>query len=124
MKQKPFKRSDRVGGQIQKVLSDLLKKKIKDPRLETATITDVQMAPDLKLAYIYYILNDKEKNKEAVEGFNSAKGFIKRKLAQQLGLRYMPQIKFFYDKSFDYGAHINSVLKTIKADDEENHTAS
>jgi hypothetical protein len=52
-------------------------------------------------------------------GFESAKGFIKRELARELGLRYMPDLKFFYDASFDYGAHINRVLKSIQTDDEK-----
>jgi ribosome-binding factor A len=54
-------------------------------------------------------------------GFESAKGFIKRELARELSLRYMPDLKFFYDASFDYGAHINRVLKTIQTNDERNN---
>ena len=44
-----------------------------------------------------------------------------RQLARELGLRYMPELKFFYDASFDYGAHINRVLKSIRTDDEKNY---
>jgi len=53
---KPFARSDRVGGQIQKVLSEILLKKVKDPRLENASITDVKMSRDLRIARIYFCL--------------------------------------------------------------------
>ncbi len=120
---KPFKRSDRVGGQIQKVMSDLLQKDIKDPRLEMVTITGVKMSRDLKQAYIYFIPSGsserERRNKEAMEGFKSALGFIKRTLASQLGLRYMPNLKFFYDESFDYGERIESVLKDIEVGHEE-----
>ena len=59
-----------------------------------------------------------ERNEEAIEGFSSALGYIKRTLASQLGLRYMPNLKFFYDESFDYGERIESVLKDIEVDDE------
>jgi ribosome-binding factor A len=52
---KPFARSDRVSGQIQKVLSEILLKKIKDPRLEKASITDVKMSRDLRIARIYFV---------------------------------------------------------------------
>jgi len=82
---KPFARSDRVGGQIQKVLSEILLKKVKDPRLD-------------------------------------ALGYVKRTLARQLGLRYMPDLKFFFDESFDYGSHIDKVLKAVKADNGPNNT--
>ena len=118
---KPFVRADRVSGQIQKELSDLLIKQIRDPRLDMATITGVKMSPDLKLARIYFTISgtfpDKEKTiANAVKGFDSALGFIKRTLAKQLGLRYMPDLRFFYDTSFDYGSRIDAVLNDLKND--------
>lgn len=120
---KPFARSDRVSGQVQKVLSDILLKKIKDPRLEAATITSVKMSRDLKFARVYFVTSGgKESIKGAVEGFKSALGYVKRKLAAQLGLRYMPELRFFYDDSFDYGSHIDEVIKAVKSDNEFNNT--
>jgi ribosome-binding factor A len=120
---KPFARSDRVSGQIQKVLSDILLKKIKDPRLEAATITGVKMSRDLKSARVYFVTSGgKESVKEAIEGFKSALGYVKRKLAAQLGLRYMPELRFFYDDSFDYGSHIDEVIKALKSENEFNNT--
>ena len=120
---KTFARSDRVSGQIQKVLSDILLKKIKDPRLEAATITSVKMSRDLKFARVYFVTSGgKESIKEAIEGFKSALGYVKRKLAAQLGLRYMPELRFFYDDSFDYGSHIDEVIKAVKSENEFNNT--
>ena len=120
---KPFARSDRVSGQIQKVLSEILLKKIKDPRLENASITDVKMSRDLRIARIYFVASGNKKSMEdAVEGFKSALGYVKRTLARQLGLRYMPELKFFYDESFDYGSQIDKVLKAVKADNEPNNS--
>jgi ribosome-binding factor A len=120
---KPFARSDRVGGQIQKVLSEILLKKVKDPRLENASITDVKMSRDLRIARIYFVTSGNKKNiEEALEGFKSALGYVKRTVARQLGLRYMPDLKFFYDESFDYGSHIDNVLKALKADNGPNNT--
>ena len=113
---KPFSRADRVGGLLHEVLSDLLKKEIRDPRLEMTTITAVKMSSDLKNAKIYFTMppGSPEARNGAAEGFNSAAGYLKKKLARQLGLRYMPALKFFYDESLDYGAHINQVLKSIQ----------
>jgi len=120
---KPFTRSDRIGGHIQTTLSEILLKKVKDPRLETATITDVKVSRDLRIARVYFVTSGNKKNMEEVaEGFKSALGYVKRNLARQLGLRYMPDIKFCYDESFDYGSHINKVLKTVKADNGHNNT--
>ena len=120
---KPFARSDRIRGQIQKILSEILLKKVKDPRLKNASITDVKMSRDLRIARIYFVASGNKKSmEEAAEGFKSALGYVKRTLARQLGLRYMPDLKFFYDDSFDYGSHIDDVLKALKADNGTNNT--
>ena len=112
---KPFSRADRVGGQIQKVLSEVLKKRVRDPRVQMATISRVKMSADLKIAKIYFMVPGGGKNrKEAADGFYCALGYVKRILAQRLGLRYMPDLKFFYDESFDYGTHIDRLLRSIK----------
>jgi len=110
----PFSRADRVSALIQEVLSDLLRKKIRDPRLAMTTITRVKMSPDLKLARIYFsIYGGSSKSESAALGFESARGFIKRNLARRLGLRYMPDLKFFYDDSLDYSFRIEKLLKNI-----------
>jgi len=114
----PFTRADRVGGKIQKTLSDILQKKVNDPRLKMVTITGVKMSRDLRIAKIYFSIaeaGDKRKT-DAIDGFKSASGYLKQKLARELGLRYMPVLKFFYDESFDLGAKIESLLKSVKTD--------
>ena len=111
----PFARSDRVSGLIQKVLSEIMRKDIKDPRLKMATITGVDVSRDLKLARIYFTTPDGEQEKDAaIKGFNSARGYIKRILAHGLDLKYMPDIKFFYDASIEYGEHIDRLIKLTK----------
>jgi ribosome-binding factor A len=115
---KPFARSDRVGGQIQKVLSDILLKRVKDPRLKTASITGVKMSRDLRIARVYFITADGNNNiAQTIEGFKSALGYVKYKLAAELGLRYMPELRFFYDESFEYGVHIDKILSRIHDED-------
>lgn len=119
----PFARSDRVSGLIQKVLSEILKRDIGDPRLKMATITEVEVSRDLKLARIYFTTPDgKQKKDAAIKGFNSARGFIKRILAHEIGLKYMPDIKFFYDDSLDYGEHIDELIKSSKIENGSDHS--
>lgn len=114
---KPYSRSERVGGQIQKNLSELLQKRISDPRLINTTISGVKMTRDLRIAKIYFATaNGAETKTDALEGFKSARGFLKRSLAASLGLRYMPDLQFYYDDSFDYGARIEAVLKRIETE--------
>ena len=115
---KPFTRSDRIGTRIQTSLSELLAKKISDPRLDMVTITGVELTPDLREAFIYFTVSSGEKaQKNALHGFESASGFIRSSLAKQLGLRYMPKLRFFHDSSFDYGSRIEQILKSLKDDD-------
>jgi ribosome-binding factor A len=117
----PFTRADRISGLIQKTLSEILHKRIRDPRLDMITITGVKMTRDLRLARIYFSTpGGKERQQAASQGFASALGFVKRTLARQLGLRYMPDIQFFYDESFDYGAGIDKLLNRIRTEDETN----
>lgn len=118
---KPFKRSDRVSGLIRKTLSQVLQKEIKDPRLDSIMITGVKVSADLKLARIYFINQYGSTDRQPViEGFEKARGFIKRALARQLGLRYMPELKFFYDDSFEYGERIDQILKCVNTDNGSN----
>ena len=120
----PFARSERVSGLIQKVLSEILHKDIKDPRLKMATITGVEVSRDLRLARIYFTTPDGDQKKDAaVKGFNSARGFIKRILANELDLKYMPDIKFFYDESLDYGSHIDSLIRLTREKDGKDFSA-
>jgi ribosome-binding factor A len=109
-----YARADRVGGLIQQILSDLLRRDISDPRLQMVTITQVKVTKDLRLARIYFAAaGGKTVAEDAAQGFRSAAGFIKRCLGPQLGLRYMPELEFFYDESFDHGARIDQLLKSI-----------
>jgi ribosome-binding factor A len=120
---KSYTRSDRVGGEIQRMISDILRRDISDPRLNRVTISGVKMSKDLRSARIYFTLSEgKYTRKDASEGFDSALGYIKRTLASQLGLRYMPGVRFIYDESFDYGSHIDRVFKTIDTADGSSHT--
>ncbi len=120
---KSFPRSVRVGELIQQVLSDILRKHINDPRLVKTTISAVKMSADLKIAKIYYTTSGDEKSRqETAEGFKHAVGFLKRSIASQIKLRYMPDLKFFLDESFDYGTHIDKLLASIKEDNGSDNT--
>ena len=119
---RPFQRSDRVGHKIKQVLSELLLKEVSDPRLQMVTITDVKMSADLKIARVYFVSSGGNHSSDDIaRGFRSALGYVKRKFAQQIGLRYTPDLKFFYDNSFDYGDRIEAVLKKIKTQNESDH---
>jgi ribosome-binding factor A len=114
---KPFSRAERVSVKIQAHLSELLHKKVSDPRLEMVTITGVKLTDDLRHAQVFFCTAGGKKAKhEALAGFKSASGFLKKTLAAKLGLQYMPALIFLYDESLDYGSLINEVLKSLSVD--------
>jgi ribosome-binding factor A len=116
-----FKRADRVGGQIQKELSVLLRKEIRDPRLESVTILRVALSDDLRSARVYFSVAEGEEHKiNALAGFKSASGYFRRKLGNCLELRYVPELRFLYDESFERATKVDRLLKTIR---EEEKTA-
>lgn len=118
-----FSRAARVGGLIQKVLSEVLHKQIDDPRLALTTITAVKVSADIKFARIYFTVGGRDPRRiaEATQGFAQARGYIKRLLAPELGLRYMPDLRFHYDEAFDRSARIDELLKSIEDDDGRDH---
>jgi ribosome-binding factor A len=120
---KSYTRSERVAGEIQRIVSEILRKDIDDPRLNRVAVSGVKMSSDLRNARIYFTLSPgKYTHEDAAEGFTRAMGYIKRVLAAHLGLRYMPELRFFYDESFDYGSRIDQVLKSIDTADGPSHT--
>lgn len=119
-----FDRSERVSRHLKKALTTILKKNIKDPRLEMVTITQVKLTADLRIARIYFTLAGSDKTiHDATKGFKSAHGYLKRSLSKELGLRYMPKIEFYYDDSFDYASKIDELLRSIESDDGTDNTS-
>ena len=109
---KTYPRSDRVGEHIHRVLADVLRRDVHDPRLTGTTITQVKMSPDLRDAHVYFTLSgQKNTPKQAIAGFSTAMGYIKKTLAKELGLRYMPNLRFSYDTTLDRALRIEEILK-------------
>ena len=113
------KRSDKISEAIHKIVSELLIKGLKDPRVGFVTITGVKVPTDLRQATIYFtVVGDEQARKNSEAGLNSARGFIRKEIGQALQLRFTPEITFKYDTSVDYGQHIESILKEISSKDD------
>lgn len=109
-----FKRSEKVSEAIHEMVSELLVKGLKDPRIGFVTITGVKVTDDLHLATIYFTVVGSDAEKKATEqGLNSAKGFIRKEMGKNLRMRYIPDLLFRYDSSVDYGNRIDSLLREI-----------
>jgi ribosome-binding factor A len=114
---KPYARAERVSMKIQQTVTELLSKKMQDPRVEMATISGVKMTSDLRIAYIYVtVFGDRDRRLQVLEGFKNSKGFIKKRIAPKLGLKYMPDLKFIYDDSFDKAAKMDELIQSASND--------
>lgn len=113
-------RSNRVGEQMKKELSDIIGRKIKDPRIGFVTVTDVEVSGDLQQAKVYItVLGDEEQRENTLKGLAKAKGFIRSEIGQRVRLRKTPELIFEFDESIDYGNRIESLLKKIQDEPEE-----
>ena len=114
---KDYPRSTRIGKKVQRGISEYLQNGLRDPRIRMVTITGVTMSPDLSVAKIYYSVNGGERErKDARAGFKSASGYIKRSLAAALKMKYMPELRFTYDGSLDYGTTVDRLLEEINTE--------
>ncbi|CCK78630.1 30S ribosome-binding factor RbfA [Desulfobacula toluolica] len=110
---KPYSRAERISGEIQYAITELLSKKMQDPRIEMVTISGVNLSSDLRVADIYIaVFGDKKRIKDALNGFKKSKGFIKKSIAPKLGLKYMPELRFFHDDTFDKAAKMDELIKS------------
>ena len=114
-----YKRSEKVAEAIHEMVSELLIKGLKDPRIGFVTITGVKATDDLRLATIFFTVIGSEEEKRATEkGLNSARGYIRKEMGRNLRMRYIPDIVFKYDESVEYGSRIESLLREIVVKDE------
>ena len=108
-------RSDRVADLLIELISELLRKEIRDPRIGAVTLTGADVSKDLRHARIYFnLLGRCESRKDVLAGLKSAAGFIRSKVGKQLNLRFVPTIEFFYDESEDEAQRIDDLLKQVK----------
>jgi ribosome-binding factor A len=121
-------RQGRLGEEIKKLVSSMLLRDLKDPRLSgMISISDVEVTKDNSYATCYVTVLTASRDEEAVrkeeeqviEGLDSAKGLIRKEIGKQMKLRHAPELIFKIDRSMEYGRHIDEVIKKLGIDDEE-----
>jgi len=110
-------RAQKVAETIRKEISALLIKGLKDPRVGFVTITSVDVTSDLGYARVFYTLMGQQDDRARTQaGLDSCASYIRQQLGRQLRLRHVPEIRFDYDSSVDYGQHIEKLLGDVKDD--------
>jgi len=108
-------RPERVQEAIPQEVSKIIQHELKDPRIGFLTITAVEVTPDLRYARIFFTALGEMKDKMlALKGLKSAKGYIKGRLADEIKLRFMPEIEFKIDESWERGKHLDDIFTKLE----------
>ncbi len=115
-----FKRSDRVRTLLQRELSEVIHRSVRDPRVRFCTVADVELSPDLKYADIRMsVVGNKKQKQGALAGLKSASGYLRREVGRRIGLRHTPELRFELDESVEHLMRIDRLLKQIDDTAEE-----
>ena len=109
----------KIADRIQVIVAEMLERRIKDPRLGFATITDVRVTGDTQQATIFYtVLGEDEQLAGTAAALESAKGLIRSEVGKQLGMRHVPTLTFVPDALPESARHLDEVLAKARAQDE------
>ena len=114
-------KNTRINGEVQRVLAEVIRGEIKDPRIIPLTsVIAVEVAPDLKTCKAWIsVYGDEQAKKDTLAGLKSAEGYIKNQLAKQINLRNTPEIHFIVDESIAYGVRMSKLIDDVIKNDEE-----
>ena len=114
-------KNTRINGEVQRVLAEVIRGEIKDPRISPLTsVIAVEVAPDLKTCKAWIsVYGDEQAKKDTLAGLKSAEGYIKNQLAKKINLRNTPEIQFIVDESIAYGVRMSKLIDDVIRSDEE-----
>lgn len=110
-------KNTRINGEVQRVLAEIIRSGIKDPRIHPMTsVVAVSVAPDLKTCKVWVsVLGDEKAVEDTLAGLKSAGGYIRKELARQINLRNTPEITFVMDQSIAYGVDMSRKIDEVMA---------
>jgi ribosome-binding factor A len=108
----------RIEGEMQRVLSTLVSREVRDPRVGNVTLTAVSVAPDLSTARVYFVpFGDKHSPEEVGEGLARASGFLRGEVGRALALRHAPRLEFIYDAQLENADRLTRLIDSaVKSD--------
>lgn len=109
------RRRQRLQSLLVEIISELLQREIKDPRLGFASVTRVELSGDLRHAKVYVsVLGSDEESEQTRRLLGRAKGFLRSELAQRLHIRFVPDIDFRIDRGIEQGARVLDLLRKLE----------
>jgi ribosome-binding factor A len=118
-------RTRRIESEIQRVLSELIAREVKDPRVGNVTITAVSLAADMGVARVFFTpFASRNPAEEVRVGLTRAGGFLRGEVGRRLGLRHAPRLEFVIDDTADKAAHLTGLINRAVASDRASSAAN
>jgi len=115
-------RLGRIEGEMQRVLSTLVSREVRDPRVGNVTFTAVNVAPDMSTARVFFVpFGNKHTPEEVTEGLNRASGFLRGELGRALQLRHAPKLEFVYDQQIEHADKLTRLIDGAVKSDQSQH---
>lgn len=118
-KQRQYTRSARFNRLLQEEISEIIQRRLKDPRISLASITRVESTNDLRSSKVYVSVLDEGRESETLQALEGASGIIRSELLHRIRARRIPELRFYPDRSIAYSVHISEVLDELGIDHEE-----
>lgn len=112
------RRTDRVGDLVRAELSRLIRQEMNDPRIHLASVSAVDVSPDLHHARISISVLGEEGRAEAIAALHGARGFLRSRLARELRLKHVPELEFVLDRGAEHSQRISELLESLHVDDQ------
>ena len=117
---KPNRRIARLNEQFRREITAMLRRAVRDPRVQDVVVNSVEVTSDLWLARVYVRLGgEDQERREALQGLEAAATFIRRELAAVLHIRRIPELRFLEDKTLASADRIEEILKELEGDRRE-----
>lgn len=111
-------RQEKLGELMASDLSELIRTRVKDPRVGFASITRVEVSGDLRHAKVLVsVMGTPEEQAETMQGLKNASGYLRHEMASRLTLRYMPDLSFKLDTSIEEGARMLGLISRVTEED-------
>jgi ribosome-binding factor A len=110
-------RPQKVADQIQRELSEIIRRDLQDPRLSLITLTAVDAAPDLSHAVVYFTCLERVQAEAAERALRKAAGLLRSQLARRIKLYTTPELRFKYDESVERGARLSQLIDSVRPKD-------
>lgn len=108
-------RQKKLADQIKKIVSEVVDRKLKDPRKGFVTITHVRLSGDLQIAFVYFtVLGDEEQEQESLEVLKRSSNFIRGEIGAKIKARFVPELRFFVDDAMKHARRIEELLENLK----------